>query len=103
MTESWAPDTWRDKPAKQLPAYPDDAKLEAAQNTVAGLPPLVFAGEARKLKAQLADVAAGKSFVLQGGDCAESFSEFGANKIRDTFRVLLQMSVIMTFAGSIPV
>lgn len=103
MKESWAPDTWRDKPAKQLPAYPDETKVETAQNTIAALPPLVFAGEARKLKSQMADVAMGNSFVLQGGDCAESFAEFGANKIRDTFRVLLQMSVIMTYAGSIPV
>lgn len=103
MTQTWAPETWREKPAKQLPAYPDDSKLSAAEKTLSGLPPLVFAGEARRLKAQLAEVAAGRAFVLQGGDCAESFAEFGANKIRDTFRVLLQMAIIMTFAGTIPV
>ncbi len=103
MTKNWAPSTWRDKPAKQLPQYPDTSKLEMAEKTISGMPPLVFAGEARRLKAQLADVAAGKSFVLQGGDCAESFGEFGANKIRDSFRVLLQMAIIMTFAGSVPV
>lgn len=103
MTQNWAPDTWRDKPAKQLPEYPDAARLQAAETTLSALPPLVFAGEARRLKAQLADVAAGKAFVLQGGDCAESFAEFGANKIRDTFRVLLQMAITMTFGGAVPV
>ncbi len=103
MTQTWAPNTWRDKPAKQLPSYPDEGGLNNAEQVMAGMPPLVFAGEARRLKSQLADVSAGKAFVLQGGDCAESFAEFGANKIRDTFRVLLQMSVIMTFGGQIPV
>src|SRR5688572_24361920 len=99
----WTPDTWRDKPAKQLPDYPDSARLKWAEGIVAGMPPLVFAGEARRLKAQLADVTAGKAFVLQGGDCAESFAEFGSNKIRDTFRVLLQMAVILTYSGATPV
>lgn len=103
MTQTWAPTTWRDKPAKQLPEYPDEAKLQAAEKTLAAMPPLVFAGEARNLKSQLAQVCEGKAFILQGGDCAESFAEFGANKIRDTFRVLLQMAIVMTFAGSIPV
>ncbi len=103
MTAKWAPDTWRSKPAKQLPAYPDEGRLTWAEDIVAGMPPLVFAGEARSLKAALADVSAGKAFVLQGGDCAESFNEFGANKIRDTFRVLLQMAVTMTFAGGLPI
>lgn len=103
MTQNWAPDTWRTKPAKQLPTYPDDQKLKSTEAVLATMPPLVFAGEARRLKAQLADVAAGKAFVLQGGDCAESFGEFGANKIRDTFRVLLQMAIVMTFGGQVPV
>ncbi len=103
MTQTWAPDTWRKKPAKQLPSYADDARLKDAEKMMAGMPPLVFAGEARRLKSQLADVAAGKAFVLQGGDCAESFAEFGANKIRDTFRVLLQMAIVMTFGGQVPV
>jgi len=103
MTQDWTPKTWRDKPAKQLPNYPDPARLEWAENILSEMPPLVFAGEARRLKAQLADVAAGNAFVLQGGDCAESFTEFSANKIRDTFRVLLQMSVIMTFGGAMPI
>lgn len=103
MTQNWAPDTWRDKPAKQLPSYPDEAKLLDAERTIAAMPPLVFAGEARQLKSQLADVAAGKAFVLQGGDCAESFSEFGANKIRDTFRVMLQMAIVLTYGGTMPI
>ena len=103
MTQKWAPNTWRDKPATQMPEYPDQARLEWAEDIIAKMPPLVFAGEARRLKAQLADVCAGKAFVLQGGDCAESFQEFGAVKIRDTFRVLLQMAVVMTFGGSMPI
>ena len=103
MTQNWAPDTWKDKPAKQLPAYPDEAALQAAENVIAAMPPLVFAGEARNLKSQLANVAAGNAFVLQGGDCAESFAEFSANKIRDTFRVLLQMAIVMTYGGTMPI
>lgn len=103
MTQKWSPDSWRLKPAKQLPTYSDEKALAAAEKDLANMPPLVFAGEARALKTQLAEASLGNAFVLQGGDCAESFSEFGANKIRDTFRVLLQMSVVMTFAGSIPV
>lgn len=103
MTQKWAPNSWRDKPAEQLPTYPDPARLEWAEDIITKMPPLVFAGEARKLKAQLAEACAGNAFVLQGGDCAESFTEFGANKIRDTFRVLLQMSVVMTFGGTMPI
>ena len=103
MVEKWSPDSWRLKPAKRLPVYTDEKALSDAEQELAKMPPPVFAGEARALKAQLAEASLGNSFVLQGGDCAESFSEFGANKIRDTFRVLLQMSVVMTFAGSIPV
>ena len=103
MKNNWSPNSWRDKPAQQLPDYPDQALLSDAEQRLTKVPPLVFAGEARNLKRKLADVAMGKSFLLQGGDCAESFAEFGADKIRDTFRVLLQMSVVMTFGGSIPV
>ncbi len=103
MTQSWTKQSWRDKPAAQLPNYPDQDKVKWATDIITNMPPLVFAGEARNLKAQLADACHGKAFVLQGGDCAESFSEFNANKIRDTFRVLLQMSVIMTFGGSMPI
>ena len=100
---TWTPKSWREKPALQLPNYPDADILTATEAQLAKLPPLVFAGEARTLKARLANVAEGKAFLLQGGDCAESFEEFGANKIRDTFRVLLQMAVVMTFAGGLPV
>lgn len=100
---NWTPQSWRDKPAKQLPAYPDQGSLKAAEAQLSGMPPLVFAGEARALKRSLAKVSAGEAFLLQGGDCAESFAEFGADKIRDTYRVLLQMAVVLTFAGSLPV
>jgi 3-deoxy-7-phosphoheptulonate synthase len=99
----WAPDSWKTKPAKQLPSYPEGNDLSAAEADLSKMPPLVFAGEARALKAHLAKASSGEAFVLQGGDCAESFAEFGANKIRDTFRSLLQMAVVMTFAGSVPV
>ncbi|HQT79025.1 MAG: 3-deoxy-7-phosphoheptulonate synthase class II [Rhodospirillales bacterium 20-64-7] len=100
---SWTPDSWRDCPIRQVPAYPDLAKLEAMEQRLRRYPPLVFAGEARRLKAHLALAAEGKAFVLQGGDCAESFSDFTANVIRDTFRVLLQMAVVLTFGASLPV
>jgi len=90
-------------PIKQVPAYPDLAALKATEAQLATFPPLVFAGEARKLKKQLAAVAAGEAFLLQGGDCAESFAEHGADNIRDFFRVFLQMSVVLTFAGAQPV
>jgi len=103
MSKNWTPDNWRNKTAKQLPNYEDKGLLLQAEKELANLPPLVFAGEARNLKERLADVAAGNAFLLQGGDCAESFAEFNANKIRDSFRVLLQMAVIMMFAGSVPV
>lgn len=103
MTSNWKPQTWRDKSAEQLPNYPDQAKLEWAEGVISKMPPLVFAGEARNLKKQLADVCAGKAFILQGGDCAESFAEFQSDKIRDTFRVLLQMAVVMTFGGAMPI
>lgn len=103
MTQQWTPQSWRSKPVKQMPSYQDQAALKACEATLAAMPPLVFAGEARALKKSLASVAAGNAFLLQGGDCAESFAEFGANKIRDTFRVLLQMAVTMTYGGSLPV
>lgn len=101
--QNWTPSSWRAKPALQLPTYEDKAALLNAENTLKKLPPLVFAGEARKLQRSLADVAAGKAFLLQGGDCAESFAEFNANKIRDTFRVILQMAVVLTYAGGTPI
>ena len=99
----WSPNSWRNKPIKQVPAFPDAAALKEVEAQLATFPPLVFAGEARKLKKQLAQVAAGNAFLLQGGDCAESFAEHGADNIRDFFRVFLQMSVVLTFAGSQPV
>jgi 3-deoxy-7-phosphoheptulonate synthase len=103
MTAKWAPDGWRTKPISQVPEYPDQAKLEAVEKKLRGYPPLVFAGEARNLTASLATVAEGKAFLLQGGDCAESFAEFNANNIRDTFKVLLQMAVVLTFGAACPV
>jgi len=103
LAQTWTPDSWKSHEARHLPVYEDAAELAAAEATLSNYPPLVFAGEARALKADLADVAAGKAFLLQGGDCAESFAEFHPNNIRDTFRVLLQMAVVMTFAGKLPV
>ena len=103
MAEAWNPTTWRSKPIKQVPEYPDAAALSAIETRLKSYPPLVFAGEARNLMASLAQVSEGKAFLLQGGDCAESFAEFHPDNIRDTFRVILQMSVVLTFAGSLPV
>jgi 3-deoxy-7-phosphoheptulonate synthase len=101
---NWSPSSWRAKPAMHIPGdYPDPAKLLAVEKQLSSYPPLVFAGEARTLMARLADVAAGKAFLLQGGDCAESFKEFHPNNIRDTFRLILQMAAAMTFAGGKPV
>jgi len=103
MTRVWTPDSWRGMPIRQVPDYPDQAALKAMEQKVGRFPPLVFAGEADRLKAQLARAGDGAVFVLQGGDCAESFSEFHANTIRDTFRVLLQMAVVLTFGAALPV
>ena len=100
---TWAPDSWKNAEARQLPDYPDAAALNAATERLGTFPPLVFAGEARNLTADLARVAEGKAFLLQGGDCAESFAEFHPNNIRDTFRVILQMAVVLTFASKLPV
>lgn len=101
--EIWTPQSWRSKPILQQPTYQDAAQVSAVEAQLGKLPPLVFAGEIRDLHRQLAEVAQGKAFLLQGGDCAETFAEFNANKIRDTFQVLLQMAVVMTFAGGSPV
>ncbi len=103
MTTPWTLDGWRACEARQLPVYPDAAALAATEAELRTYPPLVFAGEARDLTAQLADVAAGRAFLLQGGDCAESFADFHPNTIRDTFRVLLQMAVVLTFGSKLPV
>jgi 3-deoxy-7-phosphoheptulonate synthase len=104
MTSRWTPATWRAKPAKHIPSdYPDAGAVERVEQTLRQMPPLVFAGEARRLKSLLGDVAEGRAFLLQGGDCAESFKEFHADNIRDTFRLILQMAVVLTFAGGKPV
>jgi len=101
--KAWSPSSWRSKPIGQVPDYPDAAALAAAEKEIGSYPPLVFAGEARHLKQMLADTAAGDAFLLWGGDCAESFIEHGADNIRDMFRVFLQMAVILTYAGAVPV
>jgi 3-deoxy-7-phosphoheptulonate synthase len=103
MPERWSPDSWRSKPIVQVPEYPDKKALTEVERQLAGFPPLVFAGEARALKRALARAAVGEAFLLQGGDCAESFAEHSANNIRDFFRVFLQMAVVLTFAGALPV
>ena len=104
MARDWSPSSWRAKPALHIPSdYPDMRKLDAVEKQLSTYPPLVFAGEARTLMARLGDVAQGKAFLLQGGDCAESFKEFHPNNIRDTFRLILQMAAAMTFAGGKPV
>ena len=103
MKTDWTPASWRGFPVVQVPDYPDLEKLAVVEKRLAGFPPLVFAGEARKLKKRLARVAEGKVFLLQGGDCAESFAEHSADNIRDFFRVFLQMAVVLTFAGGQPV
>jgi len=99
----WTPDSWRGKPVEQSPVYEDLAELADVERTLAGYPPLVFAGEARKLKRAIGKAVAGEAFLLQGGDCAESFGEHSADNIRDFFRVFLQMAVVMTFAAASPI
>lgn len=103
MAANWTPTSWQSKPIIQVPTYPDEAKVKEVIDTLSQMPPLVFAGEARQLKRKLADVAAGKAFLLQGGDCAESFAEFHPDNIRDTFRVLLQMAIVLTYGAALPV
>ena len=103
MSQTWSPQSWRAKPVQQQPVYPDAAHLSKVEQTLANFPPLVFAGEARELRRQFAEVSEGRAFLLQGGDCAESFAEFSTFKIRDTFKVLLQMAIVMTFAAGCPV
>ena len=103
MVERWTPDSWRAKPIQQVPDYPDAEALASVERQLASFPPLVFAGEARRLKRELAKVAKGEAFLLQGGDCAESFAEHSADNIRDFFRVFLQMAVVLTYAGASPV
>jgi 3-deoxy-7-phosphoheptulonate synthase len=103
MTPAWTKSAWRRKPRIQMPDYPDADALKAVEARLASYPPLVFAGEARRLKRELAEASEGRAFVLQGGDCAESFGEFSADLIRDTFKVMLQMAVVLTFGAKVPV
>ena len=100
---TWTRSSWREKPIRQQPTYTNQELLQSVEEELKKYPPLVFAGEVRQLKASLADVVAGKAFLLQGGDCAESFSEFNAVNIRDMFKVMLQMAVVLTFAGGCPI
>ena len=102
MTD-WQKTNWRAKPRVQMPDYTDAEKLNSVEGRIASYPPLIFAGEARRLRSHLADVSKGDAFLLQGGDCAESFSEFSADGIRDTFKVMLQMAMVLTFAAKVPV
>ena len=103
MNNNWKPHSWRDKPAKHLPTYKDIDKLNLVTKKLSNYPPLVFAGESRNLLKKLGEVANGKAFLLQGGDCAESFADFNPNNIRDSFKVMLQMAVVLTFGASCPV
>jgi 3-deoxy-7-phosphoheptulonate synthase len=103
MNKQWSPETWRSLPVQQMPVFKDADFLAHTEKRLAGFPPLVFAGEARKLRKKLGRVAEGRGFLLQGGDCAESFAEHSADNIRDFFRVFLQMAVVLTYAGGQPV
>jgi 3-deoxy-7-phosphoheptulonate synthase len=103
MMKNWSPENWKSKNALQQPEYPDSKAVDGVVDRLKNYPPLVFAGEARRLKASLAKVASGDAFLLQGGDCAESFAEFHPNNIRDTFRVILQMAIVLTFGAATPV
>jgi 3-deoxy-7-phosphoheptulonate synthase len=103
MTINWSPVTWRDLPIRQQPVYNDAEGKAAIEKRLRSCPPLVFAGEARDLRARLAEVAEGRAFLLQGGDCAEAFAEFHPDHIRDTFRVLLQMAVVLTYGAAMPI
>jgi len=103
MYTNWKPNSWRNKPAKHLPNYSNSKKLSAVTEKLSNFPPLVFAGESRNLLKQLGEVANGNAFLLQGGDCAESFADFNPNNIRDSFKVILQMSVVLTFGAACPV
>lgn len=100
---TWSVESWRTKKALQLPEYPNQEELDSVLRTLDDFPPIVFAGEARNLEERLAEAAMGNAFLLQGGDCAESFKEFNANNIRDTFRIILQMGVVLMFGGQMPV
>ena len=101
--KKWTLNSWRNFPTKHIPEYPDKKELDMVLGKIKSFPPLVFAGETRHLKKQLAEVVDGKAFLLQGGDCAESFAEFNPDNIRDTFKLMLQMSLVLTYSASLPV
>ena len=101
--KKWKLNSWRNYPVKHIPTYGDEKELNSVLNKLKSFPPLVFAGETRHLKQQLAEVVDGKAFLLQGGDCAESFAEFNPDHIRDYFKVMLQMSLVLTYSASLPV
>jgi len=103
VSASWTPSSWRARPAGQQPEWPDEGRLDDVLKRLATLPPLVFAGEARRLTAALGDVAQGRAFLLQAGDCAESFDAFSADGIRDKLKVILQMAVVLTYGSGVPV
>ena len=103
MNSKWSADSWRNFPVKHQPKYSDMNALKLTEEKLKSLPPLVFAGEARTLKEKLASVSEGNAFLLQGGDCAESFAEFSADNLRDTFRVILQMAAVLTYGASLPI
>ncbi|MGI8792141.1 MAG: class II 3-deoxy-7-phosphoheptulonate synthase [Acidimicrobiales bacterium] len=103
MSEQWSPTSWRDRPSVQQPSWPDEAALDRALKQLSSLPPLVFAGEARQLQSALAEVSRGQAFLLQAGDCAESFHDFSADNIRDKLKVILQMAVVLTYGSGVPV
>jgi 3-deoxy-7-phosphoheptulonate synthase len=103
MEKQWSKNTWRERTIRQQPQYEDTVKLNKVEEKIRKLPPLIFAGEVRSLKEKLKKVAMGEAFLLQGGDCAESFSDFSANNLRDSFKVILQMSAVLTYASSLPV
>src|SRR5215204_1401015 len=100
--ETWTPSSWRSRPARHQPQWPDEARAEVALTQLKALPPLVFAGEARDLRAALAEVGAGRAFLLQAGDCAESFHDFTAVSIREKLKILLQMSVVLIYGSALP-
>jgi 3-deoxy-7-phosphoheptulonate synthase len=100
---NWQKTDWRNKPRIQMPTYTDEAALNAVESRLSGYPPLVFAGEARRLKTQLAAASRGEAFLLQGGDCAEAFDQFNSDSIRDTFKVMLQMAMVLTYGAKVPV
>ena len=101
--KKWKANSWRNYPVKHIPNYKDEKELNVVLNKLKNFPPLVFAGETRHLKDQLANVVDGKAFLLQGGDCAESFAEFHPDNIRDYFKLMLQMSLVLTYSASLPV